>query len=167
MSFLHKLEAGMAMDDEAWARHANPWSFYTRIAGSGFLAAAVWSRVWLGWWAMVPVALGIAWLWINPRAFRAPANLDNWASRAVLGEQVFLNRQAVPVPPGHVQAANLLVAVSAVGTILLIYGVWALHIWVTVTGYSLMVVGKLWFVDRMVWLYQDMGRPGMPVRGRG
>jgi len=26
----------------------------------------------------------------------------------------------------------------------------------TLFGLSLMIGGKLWFVDRMVWLYQDM-----------
>lgn len=165
MSFLRKLEAGMAMTDGAWARHANPWSFYTRIAGSAFLAAAIWSRVWLEGWALAPVIAAAAWLWINPRAFRAPRHLENWASRAVLGEQVFLNRAIYAVHPGHVRAATLLVATSAAGTILLIYGLAVLHAWAAVSGYCVMVLAKLWFVDRMVWLYEEAGRPAMPIRG--
>lgn len=32
-----------------------------------------------------------------------------------------------------------------------------LAIWLTLFGATLVYAGKLWFLDRMVWLYEDMG----------
>ena len=79
----------MGMDDRAWQRHANPWSVWTRILTPlPLLALAVWSRVWLGWGALWPVALALGWIWLNPRLFPAPARLDGWAAAAVMGERV-------------------------------------------------------------------------------
>nr|WP_244627082.1 DUF6653 family protein [Microvirga tunisiensis] len=53
------------MDERAWERHASPWSVWTRVASLPLLLAAVWSHVWLGIWALVPVALVVLWLWLN------------------------------------------------------------------------------------------------------
>ena len=39
----------MAMSDEVWMRHANPWSGWTRIAVFPLWFLAIWSRVWIGW----------------------------------------------------------------------------------------------------------------------
>ena len=44
------------MSDDSWMRHANPWSVWTRYAAFPVLIAAIWSRVWIGWWALLPVA---------------------------------------------------------------------------------------------------------------
>lgn len=35
------------MDDAAWARHANPWSVWTRVPILLLLALAIWSRAWI------------------------------------------------------------------------------------------------------------------------
>jgi hypothetical protein len=45
------LERLMAMDDRVWRRHANPWSGWTRVTVLPLLVLAIWSRVWIGWWA--------------------------------------------------------------------------------------------------------------------
>jgi hypothetical protein len=59
------------MTDQAWRRHANPWSVYTRFAAIPAMILAIWSRVWIGWWALVAVAAVIMWLWLNPHVFPA------------------------------------------------------------------------------------------------
>jgi hypothetical protein len=38
----------------------------------------------------------------------------------------------------------------------LIWGLVDLSIWPTLLGVVLVYLGKLWFIDRMVWIYQDM-----------
>jgi hypothetical protein len=58
------------------------------------LVLAVWSRVWIGWWAMLAVSLVLVWIWLNPRVFPEPRTLDAWMSRGVLGERVFLEHRA-------------------------------------------------------------------------
>jgi hypothetical protein len=145
-----------AMSDATWARHANPWSVWTRFTVLPLLILTIWSRVWLGHWAWLAVGLALLWTWYNPRLFPPPASTDNWASRAVLGERVWLNRRQVPVPERHRWMPHLLNLVSTLGLPLLIYGLVALAIWPTLCGALLVYAGKVWFLDRMVWLYQDM-----------
>ena len=156
MQPLKALERLMAMDEATWARHANPWSVWTRMSCLPLLALAVWSRVWLGWWALLPLALAVAWTWFNPRAFPPPVRTDNWASKGTFGERVFLNRKAIPIPRHHEVAAKALAALSAPGLAVLIYGLAVLDLWATLCGLVATMLPKLWFVDRMVWLYDDM-----------
>jgi hypothetical protein len=150
-----KIASLFAMDDETWERHANPWSVWTRNTVLPVLIIAFWSRIWLGWWAIVPVAAAILWMWVNPRLFKKPESTDNWASKSVLGERIWLNRKAVPVPERHRRAPNILSAVSGTGFLFVIYGVYFLEIWPVLFGSALVYLGKLWFLDRMVWLYED------------
>lgn len=82
--------------------------------------------------------------------------MDNWASHAVLGERVWMARKEVPIPAHHRLAPNILSGVAATGALVVIYGVARLEIWPTVLGAILIYAGKLWFLDRMAWLYRDM-----------
>ena len=145
-------ESLMGMDDAAWQRHANPWSGWSRVASLPLLALAIWSRVWLGWWALVPVGLVLIWIWINPRLFSAPTRVDNWMSRGVLGERIWLARKTQPIPENHARMANLLNGLSALGFVPFIWGLWTLEIWPTVFGMTVSMLAKLWFLDRMVAL---------------
>jgi len=114
------------------------------------------SRAYLGWGSLLPFALVVVWIWINPRVFSIPTSTDNWASKAVLGERAWLNRKAIPIPPHHAVASHLLNLVNVAGALVLVYGLWALDPWPTVVGFSVMILGKTWFLDRMVWLFEDM-----------
>ena len=42
------------------------------------------------------------------------------------------------------------------GFVVGIYGALANHLWLVLTGAFMTYAGKIWFLDRMVWLYQDM-----------
>ena len=154
------LESGIAklfsMSNETWERHANPWSVWTRFTVLPFLVLAVWSRIWIGQWAWALTAIAIFWTWINPRMFAKPKSTDNWTSNAVLGERVWLNRRKIPVPRHHGRVPNLLSGISGLGIPYLIWGLWQLNAWPTVIGIVLVYAGKVWFLDRMVWLYEDM-----------
>jgi hypothetical protein len=157
MTLERKIAAAFSMSEDAWARHANPWSGWTRVTTAlPFLILAIWSRVWLGWWALFLVAATILWIWLNPRIFPKPQSTNNWISKGVLGERVWLNRDNIPVPSHHRYIPNILSAISACGGVLIIWGVTALDLCPTLLGAALVYLGKLWFVDRMVWLYEDM-----------
>ena len=156
MTLEKKVAALFQMDDETWRRHANPWSVWSRFTVAPLLILACWSRVWLGWWALVPVAVALLWTWGNPRLFASPETMDSWAAKGVLGERVWMNRDEVPVPAHHQTVPHMLSAASAVGTGFVIYGVIVLALWPTIFGWMLMSLAKLWFVDRMAWLYEDM-----------
>ena len=148
----------MGMGEATWARHANPWSVWTRIPILPLLALAVFSRAWIGAWAWPPVVLLLVWTWLNPRAFPAPARLDSWASRGVLGERIWLARHERAIPPEHARVAAILTAIAALGIVPLAYGLWALDGWATVAGVAISLLAKMWFVDRMVWLYDETAR---------
>ena len=154
-----------AMSDAVWRRHANPWSVWTRVGSFPLLILAVWSHAWLGWPAAIGLtALVAAWLWVNPRLFPPPRTTATWAARTTLGERVWLNRAAVPIPRDHAVAAHLLSAAAAAGFVLALYGAATLSLWPTLAGSILVYAGKLWFCDRMVWLYEDMKDRYPPYR---
>lgn len=144
------------MDAAAWARHANPWSGWTRVPALPLLALAIWSRAWLGWWALVPVAALLAWLWVNPRLFPPPRDETAWMTRGVLGERLWLARDETPVPAHHRRAPNILSAIGAAGVLLAIGGLATRAGWAVIAGVAVAMLAKLWFIDRMVWLHRDM-----------
>ncbi len=156
MTLERSIAGAFALDDETWRRHANPWSVATRNTVLPILILAFWSRTWLGWYALVPVALALFWTWYNPRIFPAPHSFDSWAAHAVFGERFWLNRDFVPVPVHHRMVPNILSAVAGAGMLFVIWGVYAFDPWPTLFGMALVYCGKLWFLDRMAWLCEDM-----------
>jgi hypothetical protein len=156
MTIERKIAGTFALDDETWQRHASPWSVLLRTTVLPLLVLAFWSRLWLGWYAVAPVALALLWTWYNPRIFPPPASFDHWASRAVLGERVWLNRDTVAVPVRHRTVPAILSAVSGAGMVFVFWGVLVFDIWPTIVGMVIVYCGKLWFLDRMVWLWEDM-----------
>ena len=151
-------ERAMGMDDATWARNANPWSGWTRFSVLPLLALSVWSRVWIGWWVLVPIVLVIFWTWINPRLFSEPKSHDNWMSQSVLGERVWLARSKTPIPHHHQAMARLLSIAAGMGVLVLGYGLWTLDLCITLAGMTLSIGAKLWFLDRMVWWNRGRGR---------
>lgn len=160
MTLERRIAAAFRMDATAWARHANPWSGWTRVPALPLLALAIWSRAWLGWWALVPVAVLLAWLWVNPRLFPPPRDETAWMTRGVLGERLWLARDETPVPVHHRRAPNILSAIGAAGVLLAIGGLAMRAGWVVIAGVAVAMLAKLWFIDRMVWLHQDMTKEG-------
>lgn len=156
MGLEHSLAKAFQMSPDVWARHANPLSVWTRYAALPLLILALWSRAWIGWWSLLPIFVIALWIWLNPRVFNRPASTRNWASKAVLGERVWLNRQAVPIPTHHTNAIRALNIVTGLGSVLLVYGLVVLSVLATTVGTCVVVMGKSWFLDRMVWLYDEM-----------
>ncbi len=146
----------MTMDDVAWAKHANPKSVYSRIFTGTPVFLALWSPFWIGVGGVGLIALAAFWIWLNPRLFAPPQQTDNWASQAVLGERAFLNRAETPVPAHHVQVASVATALSAGFLFLAIFGFYARDFWFAFAAWHGSVVSKVWFCDRMAWLWRDM-----------
>ena len=89
------------MDDATWLRHANPWSGILRLTAlpapyyrilEPSLARVVGSHP--GCYC-TPVDM------VQPQHLPAPQSLDHWMSKGAMGERVWLNRDAVPVPQYH------------------------------------------------------------------
>lgn len=148
----------MGMNAAVWARHANPWSGWSRVSILPLLTLAVWSRVWIGWWAVAPVAAILAWTWLNPRLFPPPASTDNWMSRGVLGERAWLANGDDPALAHHRPVVRSLTILAAAGTILLLAGLALLDPPLTVAGLAIAMLSKLWLLDRMVWVHRESER---------
>jgi hypothetical protein len=90
-----------------FARHANPWSAWTRWASTPLVLLPVWTRR-----RSHAVFVG-AWLAVNPVAFPKVTDDRNWATRAILGEELWITRRPRDTVTG-VSVATSAVAVVAI-----------------------------------------------------
>lgn len=141
-----------------WQKHANPWSVWTRFATLPFLVLATWSHIWISWYSLIPITILVIWLIINPTLFKKPKSFDSWASKAVLWEKFYAERKSNPVPTHHNIAIIILSVIQSIWGIVLIVGLWNTHVYFTILGTIIIYLGKMWFLDRMVWIYEDMMR---------
>ncbi len=156
MSIFHSMESCFQMSDDVWARHANPWSVWTRYPCVPLFALAIWSRVWLGWYSLIPISLVLLWTWLNPRFFSKPKSTKHWASKAVMGERIWLQHPKAEIPTHHLTAIKYINGPLAISFVMAVYGLIALDPYLTVIGTVLTLIFKTWFLDRMVWLHQDL-----------
>ncbi|MEV1242865.1 DUF6653 family protein [Nonomuraea sp. NPDC050022] len=153
MSVLNRYAQAAGMTDEAWKRHANPWSVWTRFAAIPLMMLAIWSRTWIGWWSLVPVALVVVWLIVNPHAFPAIEQPTSWTAKGIYGEKMWFQNRSLVVGD-HRKVQRLLIAVGLAGFALLAWGLVALEVWPAVFGATLVVLGQLWRIDRLGQLYE-------------
>jgi hypothetical protein len=142
-------------DDDSWLKHANPWSVWSRFATLPFVVLSIWSRVWIGWYCLIPVSILVLWILINPTLFSKPKDYSSWGAKAVLGERVLMKRKEAPIPESHSKVITILNVLQSVSGVILIYGLWRLNIELTLHGIAYVYLTKMWFLDRMVWLYES------------
>lgn len=145
------------LEGDGWERHANPISVWTRFAVLPLLTISIWSREWIGWWSLVPIALSLVFMMVNPLLFPRPRSTRNWASKGVFGERVWAERTAVGVPPQFTAAAlSPTYAIQLAGAAVLAYGLVRLDAVDTVAGLVILLTAKAWYIDRQVLLFEDM-----------
>lgn len=93
---------------------------------------------------------------VNPRVFPPPRAFASWASRSVLGEKYWSARKEAPIPERHTVAPLVLTAISAAGVPFWVWGLIVLGPRITAFGVAVQMLGKLWFIDRMALLYDDV-----------
>jgi hypothetical protein len=87
-----------------FARHANPWSAWTRWASTPLVLVPVWTRR-----RSHALLIGV-WLAVNPILFRKVTNERNWATRAMLGEELWITSR----PKDTATALSVLTSIVAV-----------------------------------------------------
>ena len=154
----NKVAKLFGLTGENWMRHANPWSVWTRFAVPPLLAISIWSRDWIGWWSLVPVALSLVFMVVNPLLFPPPRSTRNWASKGVLGERIWSERSQVAIPAQFADSRIPAVTygIQTVGLVVLAWGLIQLDVIYTVAGLVILQTAKAWFIDRMVLLFDDM-----------
>jgi hypothetical protein len=146
------------LEGESWMRHANAVSVWTRFSVVSLLAVAIWSREWIGIWCLIPIGLSIAWMFVNPLLFKVPESTRNWASRSVLGERIWVDRDRIELPEQFRSRAPSLVAnaYSTIGIGLLAFGLIDLNLLAVVAGILIVHGGKAWYLDRVQLLFAQM-----------
>ena len=68
-----------------------------------------------------------------------------------------MNRDQIDIPDQHKTSLyTLLNSISFFGLVLAIWGMSVYSYWGVVVGVGVTILGKSWFLDRMVWLFEDM-----------
>lgn len=157
MTLERKIAKVFRLTDENWMKHSNPWSVWTRYSVLPLIILAFWSRAWIGWWCLIPGVVSLLWMLFNPIFFDKPHSTKNWASKSVLGERVYLNRDKVEIPDIHKTALyGILNVICFVGTVVAIWAIIYYSVCGAILGVTLAYIGKSWYLDRMVWLYETM-----------
>ena len=135
------------MKEQTWERHSNPWSVWTRVLTNPLVYLPVWNRSWRR-----AVAAG-SWFLLNPRLFSPPQNDSSWATRSVLGEQIWTRKLRVDLP----MSISIL---SALFFLMALYSAYVRRLWRLMSFGGLALGFKLWFLKRMVTYYNEcLARP--------
>jgi hypothetical protein len=143
------------LEGDRWLRHANPKSVYSRFPVLFMIATSVWSRVWIGRYFLVPLSVTLLWTFFNPRLFDEPDSFHSWAAKGVLGERIWKDRDSYDIPTVWARQTHALNAVQLVAMGPFLIGLYELQGWMTVAGLSVAFLSKVWFFDRMVWLFEN------------
>lgn len=143
------------LSKRTWKRHANPWSGWTRALSMPFLAVGLYMH---SPWVLAVVVI---WLIINPFVFPEPANVDNWMSKGVLGEQIYYRdgvkfKKDLPI---------LLVILNIPASISFIYFSWLQEFAPMILAGILVMTVKFWFIDRMVFLAEGINLERHEIEG--
>jgi hypothetical protein len=125
----------------AWKRHSNPWSVWTRILSHPLVYVPFWNRSWKQGGVVA------AWFALNPVLFPEPESDESWATRAVLGEELWTAERPR-------DASTLLTGASGVfgaGALLTAY---KRRFWPMMFCASAAFLLKLWYIDRMTVYYE-------------
>ena len=138
-------------------RHSNPASVWTRFAVLPLLALSIWSRDWIGWWCLIPIGLLIVWLVVNPLFFSEPRSTKHWVSKSVFGERIWTEADRSTFPTEfRSRIPDLCTVLQALALVVLIYGLVVLDPVAAITGTIMCQIAKLWYLDRMVLLFEAM-----------
>ncbi|MEL7212195.1 MAG: DUF6653 family protein [Pseudomonadota bacterium] len=162
MRVYQRIEALFAPSADVWERHSNPLSGWTRVPILPLLALAIYARLWIGWWCFLPIALLVLWAFVNPRAFPPPKDRSAWMTSAAYGERIWLNQKTDPIPAHHAKALKVLAPLPLLGTPALFWGLYSLDAALSAVSVGFVVITKMWFLDRMVWLYEETPKDARP-----
>ncbi len=125
-----------------WSRHANPWSVWTYVLAYPTLVLAIYRR------DRRLLAGTLAFVAVNPLLFRPPETDEAWATRVVLGEQVWMDRGSV------LSTTTLLTAGSAPVYVFTLRAAAKRDALGTVVGTLASMALMLLFFGRMARLYE-------------
>jgi hypothetical protein len=130
------------LSERTWKRHSNPLSVWSRILSHPLVYVPFWNRSWKQGAAVA------AWFAVNPFLFPEPKDDESWATRGVLGEELWTAER-----PRDLSA--VLTGASAsffAGGLLSAY---KRRFWPTMFFGGTAFLLKLWYIDRMTFYYDQ------------
>lgn len=143
------------MKEKTWEQHANPISGFTRIISYPLVFLPIWflsdfiSNPYKYWYIAAIGLIAILWFTVNPRLFKKPKTFDHYLSRGVLGEKIWTEDRKKDT------IATILTIVLAPFFLISLYTTYMQMFWEMMFFASVPFILKLWFIDRMVFLYDQ------------
>lgn len=79
--------------DRRWAGRSHPLCVYSRLGAALALIVVLTSHRELGVYALIPIGVCLFFIIVNPFVFPAPKDDSSWATRSVLGQRLWRNRE--------------------------------------------------------------------------
>jgi len=127
-----------------WRRHTNPLSGWSRIIAFFVFPLPIWYHNWFGLGAL------LLFFAINPILFSIPKNTNSWMSKSILGEELWTKKGLF-----QKDFPTVLNLFNGLFFFVMIYAAYFKLLEVTFFSTLLSSVFKLWYLDRMVYLYQE------------
>jgi hypothetical protein len=150
--------------EEVWARRANPFTVWSRLATLPLFALALWSRQWFDPWFLVALVVLLLWSIAAPRVVPPPSSTGSWVSRATFGERIRAAKDRWEVDSGLKQVITVLAIAGSLGTIIMVSGALLYDPLLAIGGGVLMLAAKLTYFDRSARLYDEVAQEDPEVR---
>ena len=130
--------------EKIWKRHTNPLSGWTRVTAFLLIPIPFWFQ---NWYLLIGLLVFFA---INPLLFTEPKSKNNWMSKSILGEELWTKKGVL-----QKDFPTVLNLFNGLFFFILIYGAYNNLLEITVLSTLLSSVFKLWYLDRMVFYYEQ------------
>ncbi|CAA9466253.1 MAG: hypothetical protein AVDCRST_MAG28-4115 [uncultured Rubrobacteraceae bacterium] len=130
------------LSEKTWKRHSNPLSVWSRILSYPLVYLPFWYRSWKQGAAVA------AWFAVNPVLFPEPESDESWATRGVLGEELWTAERP----------RDLSTALTGASAAFFASGLWSAYkrrFWPTMFFGGTAFLLKLWYIDRMTFYYEQ------------
>ena len=129
------------LSEKTWKRHSNPLSEWSRILAYPLVYLPFGYRSWKQGAAVA------AWFAVNPMLFPEPKSDESWATRGVLGEELWTSE-------GPRDLSTLLTSTSGAFGLGGLLSAYERRFWPMLFCASTSLLLKLWYIDRMTAYYE-------------
>jgi len=131
--------------EKIWKRHTNPLSGWSRVIAFFLIPIPIWFQNWF------ILAILLIFFVINPVLFPEPKSKNNWMSKSILGEELWIKKGIF-----QKDFPTILNLLNGMFFFFLVYGAYNNFLEITIFSTILSSVFKLWYLDRMVFYYEKI-----------
>jgi hypothetical protein len=99
----------------------------------------------------------VIWLYLNIFIFPPITTPQNWTSKGIYGEKIWLSKRS-ELPKHYDVIQKWLIILGLLGMIFIAIGLYQLHIWMSILGAVILILAQLWRIDRFSTLYDLLNK---------